>query len=53
MAKHDGNSILDELGRRVRDLTRELDRIFNPAPRVPARVPIPVRPRPDRKQPYR
>ncbi|MGQ9909307.1 MAG: hypothetical protein ACUVS2_10785 [Candidatus Flexifilum sp.] len=35
-------SIWDEIARRVRDLVGDLDRLINPQPPRPVRVPVPV-----------
>lgn len=53
MANRERN-ILDDLARRVRDWVQELDKLLDPQPRQPARVPVPVRtPQKPRRDPYR
>ena len=46
-------NVLDEIAARLRELLNDLERLVQPQPRKPARVPvpIPVRPNPERHPP--
>ena len=51
MAKQKRN-LLDDLAARLRGLLDDLDRLMNPQPQKPVRVPIPVPVQPDRSPRY-
>lgn len=46
-------NVLDEIAARLRELLNDLERLVQPQPRKPARVPVPVpvRPSPERRPP--
>ena len=44
-------NVLDEVAARLRGLLDELERLIQPQPQKPARVPVPVRPNPERRPP--
>ena len=46
-------NILDEIAARLRELLNDLERLVQPQPRKPARVPVPVpvRPNPEQRPP--
>jgi uncharacterized membrane protein YccC len=50
-------NILDEIAARLRGLMNDMERLLQPQPQKPARVPVPVRPNPERRprpnDPYR
>jgi hypothetical protein len=47
----DKRNLLDELKDRVQDVLEEVDRMLRPEQHKPARVPIPVRSRPEQQYP--
>jgi hypothetical protein len=52
VGKKKGRQGFDEFASRVRDLLQELDRLINPQPAKPVRVPVPVPVRPERRPRY-
>ena len=55
MGENKARNGFDELASRMRGLLEELDRLINPQPAKPVRVPVPVPVRPERRphDPYR